>query len=95
MAGYLIAMIEVTDPERYGRYMEETPGIIAGYGGKFIVRGGGKATLEGPEEQRRIAIIEFPSMEKAKEFHNSPEYRAAKQLREGAANVSIVVVEGV
>ena len=95
MAGYLIAMIEVTDPEQYRKYIAETPGVIARFGGRFIVRGGEKMTLEGPEENRRIALVEFPSLDKAAEFYNSEEYQAVKRLREGAANVSIVAIEGV
>jgi uncharacterized protein (DUF1330 family) len=95
MAGYLIAMIEVTDPDQYRKYIAETPGVIARFGGKFIARGGDKVTLEGPEENRRIALVEFPSLERAKEFYNSPEYRAVRQIREGAATVSIIAVEGV
>ncbi len=94
MAGYIIAMIEVTDPEQYRKYMAETPGVIAKFGGKFIVRGGQKATLEGPDENRRLALVEFPSLERAKEFYNSEDYQEVKRLREGAASVSIIAVEG-
>ena len=95
MAGYIIAMIEVTDPEQYRKYMAETPGVIAKFGGRFIVRGGEKATLEGPDENRRLALVEFPSLERAKEFYNSEDYQEVKGLREGAAGVSIIAVEGV
>ena len=95
MAGYIIAMIEVTDPEQYKKYMAETPGVIARFGGRFIVRGGEKTTLEGPEENRRLAVVEFPSLARAKEFYNSADYQEVKSLREGAATVSITAVEGV
>jgi len=95
MAGYLLAMIEVTDPERYAKYMAETPGIIAKFGGRFVVRGGEKVTLEGPDENRRLALIEFPSLERVREFYNSEDYQEAKRLREGAAKVSIIAVEGI
>jgi uncharacterized protein (DUF1330 family) len=75
--------------------MAETPGVIAKFGGRFIVRGGEKATLEGPDENRRLALVEFPSLERAREFYNSEEYQELKRLREGAADVSIIAVEGV
>jgi uncharacterized protein (DUF1330 family) len=88
-------MIEVTDPDKYVKYMSETPGVIAKFGGRFIVRGGKKITLEGPDENRRLALIEFPSFQRAKEFYDSEEYQATKRLREGAAAVSIIAVEGV
>jgi uncharacterized protein (DUF1330 family) len=94
MAAYLIAKIEVINPEQYKKYIAVTPSVIAKFGGKFIARGGETATLEGPEEKRRVVLVEFPSLDKAREFYSSPEYREAMKLRHGAAEVSLVVVEG-
>lgn len=68
MAAYVIAKINVTDWDRYKEYAKGTPGVVAKYGGRFIARGGDVVTLEGPEEIRRVVIIEFPSLEKAKAF---------------------------
>ena len=95
MAAYMMAKIEITDPVQYAKYVAATPGVIARFGGKFIARGGETVTLEGPEERRRVAIVEFPSLEKIKEFYNSPDYREVMKLREGAATVSLVAIEGV
>ena len=94
MAAYLIGRIEVTDPEQYKKYVAVTLGILAKYGGKFIARAGETATLEGQEETRRLVLVEFPSLDKIKEFYNSAEYKEAMKLREGAANVSLVAIEG-
>lgn len=95
MTAYILARIDVADPEKYKGYTEATPGIIEKFGGRFIVRGGEKVTLEGPEETHRIVLLEFPSLEQAQAFYNSPEYQAAKKLRAGAATGQFVVVEGV
>ena len=94
MAAYIIAFIEVTDPERYAQYMKLTPAAIERYGGKFIVRGGEKITLEGPVENRRIVVLEFPTFEAAKTFFDSPEYRHAKSFRDGAAEASFILARG-
>jgi uncharacterized protein (DUF1330 family) len=94
MAAYMIARIGITDPEQYKKYIAATPGVIAKHGGKFIARGGETVTLEGPEETRRVVLVEFPSLDKAKEFYTSPEYGEAMKLREGAATVSLVAVAG-
>jgi uncharacterized protein (DUF1330 family) len=94
VAAYIIAFIEVTDPARYELYKKLTPGAIARHGGKFIVRGGEKLTLEGPEENRRVVVLEFPTFEQAKTFYDSPEYRHAKSFREGAATASFLLVDG-
>lgn len=95
MAAYMIAAIVVTDMDQYKKYTDRTPGVIEQYGGHFIARGGETITLEGPEETRRIALVEFPSLEQAKAFYHSPEYEEVKKLREGAAVVHLVAIEGV
>jgi uncharacterized protein (DUF1330 family) len=95
MPAYLIARIEVTDWERYRQYVEATPGVISRYGGKFIIRGGQTVVLEGEPETRRLVVIEFPTLERAKQFYDSPEYTRVKQLRVGAALGQFLAVEGV
>ena len=95
MAAYMIARVSVTDWDKYNEYIKVTPGIIAKFGGRFIVRGGETVTLEGPEEKWRMVVVEFPDLEKAKEFYSSPEYTAAKKIREGAALAQFVVISGV
>lgn len=95
MPAYMIARIKVTDPEQYKKYMAVTPGVIEKFGGKFVVRGGETVTLEGEEETRRIAIVEFPALENIRDFYASPDYREAMKLREGAAELDILGVAGV
>jgi uncharacterized protein (DUF1330 family) len=95
MSAYLIVRMDVTNMEQYREYMKLTPEIIEKYGGKFVVRGGDKVTMEGPEETRRIVMVEFPSMEQAKAFYNSPEYQHAITVRAGAAEGQFVIVDGV
>jgi uncharacterized protein (DUF1330 family) len=95
MAAYMIAKVHVTDWEKYNAYIKVTPGIIAKYEGRFIVRGGETVTLEGPEEKWRIVVVEFPDLSKAKEFYHSPEYADAKKIRAGAAEAQFIAVSGV
>jgi uncharacterized protein (DUF1330 family) len=95
MAAYMIARINVTDWDQYNEYIKVTPDIITKFGGRFIVRGGESVTLEGPQENWRIVVVEFPDLAKAQEFYNSPEYSDAKKIREGAAEAQFVAVPGV
>jgi uncharacterized protein (DUF1330 family) len=95
MAAYLIVYMTVSNPEQLKKYQAVTPAAIAKYGGRFIVRGGPKVTVEGPDETRRIVVAEFPSFKRAQEFWDSPDYRAAVELRKGAATFSAVIVDGV
>ena len=77
MPAYLIARVHITDPEQYKEYTKRTPAAIASYGGRFLVRGGEIATLEGAAERDRVVVIEFPSLDRAKAFGSSPEYGEA------------------
>lgn len=94
MTAYIIGRITVTDPERYAEYTKATPEVIAQFEGKFIARGGNKVSLEGQTETARIVILEFPTLERAEAFFNSPEYQQVKKLREGAADAQFIAVEG-
>ena len=75
MAAYIIANVEVTDAATYERYRKDVPATIEKYGGRFLVRGGAVEALEGDFVPKRIVVLEFPSVERAKAWWNSPEYR--------------------
>ena len=94
MSAYLIIRVAVTDWDRYREYMALTPAALAKYKGRFIARGGESVTLEGPEETRRLALVEFPTLELAKTFYASPEYQAAKALRNGACEAEFIALDG-
>jgi uncharacterized protein (DUF1330 family) len=95
MAAYVIAQIEVTDPAKMEEYRKRTPAAVAAYQGKFIVRGGAIAPLEGDWKPSRIVVIEFPSLDHLKRFWASPEYAQARAARAGAGTMRIIGVEGV
>jgi len=94
MPAYIIAFVDVTDPGRYAEYMKITPGIIAQYDGKFIARGGKTETLEGPTENRRTVLIEFPTYERARAWYHSEQYTQTKKMRAEAATATFVLVDG-
>lgn len=95
MAAYVIARVEVTDRQRYKKYLELTPATIAKFGGRFIARGGETLSLEGPEETRRIVILEFPSLERVRQWYHSEDYQAAKKFRAGAAKGEFLAIDGI
>lgn len=95
MAAYIVADIEVTDPEGYPAYIEAAKGSVEKYGGRYLVRGGKAETLEGERQPHRTVVLEFPSVEQARAWYDSPEYGAAKPFRHKAATSSFILVEGV
>ena len=94
MPAYIIVETDIHDPEQYERYKNATPGVVAAGGGRFIARGGEVAVLEGDWHPKRLVVLEFEDLEAAKRFYSSPEYEEAKRLREGAANLNMVAVQG-
>ena len=95
MSAYVIAEIDITDPAAYEDYRRQVPEVIARYGGKYIVRGGKVEALEGGWSPKRIAVVEFPSMEQALKFYRSPEYAPLLRIRQKASRGKLVIVEGV
>ena len=95
MKVYLIAHIEVTNPELMEKYRELVPKIVAKYQGKYLVRGGDSEILEGDYFKHRIVLLEFPSRQQANNFYNSEDYAPLKILRIEAGNNSSVLVEGI
>ena len=91
---YIIAQATVTDPAQYEGYKALAGAAVAQYGGKYVVRGGATHLLEGDWAPPRLVILEFESVEQAKRFYDSPEYRAASEQRQGAATMNMLVVEG-
>jgi len=95
MAAYILVDAQVTDPAQYEHYRALAPAAIAKYGGRYLVRGGAATVLEGEWQPHRVVVLEFPTVDAAKRFYDSPEYREAREVRKGAVRMSIFVVEGV
>ena len=94
MAAYLIYDAVVTDPQKYEQYKALSPGAIAAYDGKFVVRGGKHESVEGDWKPNRVVMIEFPSYERAQEFWNSPEYSAARDSIRKIRSIVAVRLQG-
>jgi uncharacterized protein (DUF1330 family) len=95
MPAYVIAEVDVHDAEQYERYRAAVPDTLAAHGGRFLARGGELAVLEGDWQPKRLVLLEFEDLDAAQRWYESAEYQAAKGLREGAATLRIVAVEGV
>lgn len=91
--GYLIARVNVTDPEKYAVYSKLAAAASAKHGARALVRGGRFETLEG-EERARNVVLEFDSLDAARAYYHSEDYQAAKAERENAGVFDFVIVEG-
>lgn len=90
---YWVAHVDVDDPETYARYRAANAEAFARYGARFIVRGGAQTEMEGGTRARTV-VIEFPDLKAATECYHSPEYQAAKAIRDPVSTGDLVIVEG-
>lgn len=94
MPAYVIVDVKISNPKEYEEYKKLTPSSIAAFDGRFIVRGGRTENLEGNWQPERIVILEFPSLDRAKQWWNSSEHAPAKSIRQKSATTEMIIVEG-
>ena len=94
MTAYAIALVDVTDPDRYAEYIRLAPEAGAKFGVRTLARGGTTDFVEGDDRPGRVAVMEFESLETARAWYASAEYQAARQHRLGAADFRLIFVEG-
>ena len=91
---YWIAHVTVTNPDQYKHYAGDAPVAFKKYGAVFLARGGASEQMEGKGRPRNV-VVEFPSLQAARDCYNSAEYQAAKAKRVSAGEADIVIIEGV
>ena len=94
-SAYIIANVRVTDPVQYEEYKKLSTLAMQAHGAEPCVRGGAVTVLEGDWQPDRMVVLKFPSVEQAKRFYDSPEYKKARDARANAAVMRMVLVEGV
>ncbi|HET9418452.1 MAG TPA: DUF1330 domain-containing protein [Chthoniobacterales bacterium] len=94
MPAYVIVEIDIVDPLGYDEYKKLAGATVEKYGGKYIVRGGKSEVLEGDWHPKRIVVLQFDSIERAKQWLNSEEYRGPRKMRHATAKTNMLVVEG-
>jgi uncharacterized protein (DUF1330 family) len=93
MPAYVIGEVKVVHREALGDYGKMVADAVKQYGGRYVARGAAPFVLEGGPAHN-ILLIEFPDVAAAKRWYDSPEYQAAKKLREGKTNLRLIVIEG-
>ncbi len=93
LPGYVVAEVDVTDPAKFKEYGDKTPGTLAPFNGRYIIRGGKNVSVEG-DAPKRFVVIQFESFEKAQAWENSPAYESIKPIRHASAKSRVFIVEG-
>ncbi|EXU65050.1 hypothetical protein Z951_27610 [Streptomyces sp. PRh5] len=94
MSAYVIANVDVLDEEAGLAYARAAQKSILGHGGRYLVAGPTPAPVEGTWGSSRVVVIEFPDLERIRKWYDSPEYRQAREIREGKVRVQMLFVEG-
>jgi uncharacterized protein (DUF1330 family) len=94
MPAYMIANVNVQDSASFEEYRKQVPATIAKHGGRYLVRGGRVERLEGSWNPTRLVVLEFPSMEQARRWYDSEDYRGPKALRMKCTVTDAILVEG-
>ena len=95
MSAYVIVDIDILDPAGYEEYKKFAGATVEKYGGRYIVRGGKTEVLEGNWTPKRIVVLKFESIERARKWLDSQEYREPRKMRHRTAKANMIVVEGV
>ena len=91
MPAYMIAQLNINDPEPMGPYAAGVTAVTEQYGGRYLFSGPGVTNVEGDWHPDGFAIIEFPSREAAMRWYDSPEYAPLRQLRQACGPTSLVL----
>jgi uncharacterized protein (DUF1330 family) len=94
MAAYAIADVRIRDQSLVGTYRGLSQSSIAKYGGRYLVRGGTVQTMEGDWSPQVFVIVEFPTMDRLREWYGSPEYAEALKIRGAAMDRDLIFIEG-
>jgi uncharacterized protein (DUF1330 family) len=91
--GYWIVRVSVRDEARYPEYLAAAKPAFEKYGAHFVVRGGAFDLMEGKARARNV-VVEFKDIATAKACYESPEYQAARLVRQKYADADFIIVEG-
>jgi uncharacterized protein (DUF1330 family) len=94
VAAYLIVYETITDPSRFLQYVKTVDPVITRRGGR-LVASGQPDVVEGEFPLERALVFEWPTRQAASDFWHSEEYTEIKKLREGAAEIQAIIIEGV
>ena len=94
MKGYWVVKVNVLRPDKQKLYAVYATEAVKKYNGKFLVRGGKQTTMEGKEFKRNV-IVEYETIDIAKQAYNSEEYQNAKKILGDEKDRIFAIVEGV
>jgi uncharacterized protein (DUF1330 family) len=93
MAAYALSLVEVTDPEQFGTYVEKVAAIVLRHGGRYVTVGPIADTLEGSPGPTSVALIRFEDLAAARDWYQSDDYQAIVSIRQRSAHTTLILSE--
>jgi len=94
MSAFLICDITVRDRQALQKYLDLSQLTLRPFGGQFHVQAGKLEVLEGDWDPDVVVVAEFPTMEKAQEWYQSPAYAPALRVKDKAFHRKMILVDG-
>jgi uncharacterized protein (DUF1330 family) len=94
MPAYVVVNIRIHDPDLYAQYARGAPAAVERFGGRYLARGGAVEVREGEWSPERLVILEFPDVDAARAWYESPEYQELLAIRQRAAEGDVVITDG-
>ncbi len=91
--GYWIVRVSIRHRDRYPDYLAAARPAFDKFGANFLVRGGPFDSMEGSSRDRNV-VVEFKDFATAKACYQSPEYQAAKAIRQKCSEADFIIIEG-
>ncbi len=94
MSAFLISDVKAKTPEAFDAYRAHAAASLALYGGRQVSRRGTLQITEGCWAPQAFVIVEFDTVEQARDWYESPEHAEAMALRVEAYNGDMILVDG-
>ena len=91
---YAIALLTITDREKYGRYVSKFMGVMNRFRGKLLAADDKPQAIEGVWDRNRVVVLSFPDEGAFHEFWDSPEYQEIVKDRWAGATAQILLAKG-
>jgi uncharacterized protein (DUF1330 family) len=92
--GYVIVTEAIHDPAGMEAYGKLSGASVVEYGATVLVVDDNVEVVEGEWHGSRTIVLEYDSVEKARQWYESASYQAAAPLRQAAAECNVVILSG-
>ena len=96
MSAFVVAQIQINDPEQYKKYIEGFYPSFERHGGTVLATTKSSTeVIEGEWSYPHTVILQFPDVDAAHAWHSDPEYVELAKIRQNSAHTNLAIVDGI